>query len=557
MSAKGLPATARRHGLLLAFGGVTALIVLLAALGGVRAYTAVPFWDMWDAMRFYYWLQEGDIGVWWRHHNEHRIILSRGLFWLDFTLFKGVGAFLIVINYVLAALAVLLFVCIGRDRWRQASPLPVADRDREARAILGLLLCAWLFQWMQWENFTWAFQSQFFLAQLVPLAALYAMARSTQARLAAANNDSATDSTRWFVAACLLGVVAAGTMANGIITLPLLAVFALLVREPLIRVTILVALAVLVPLWYFSDFQTPEQHGSLSGALVNQPIELVQYILFYLGNPFYHLIGVGRAAAVSAMLATSVMAIATLSLLAIYVRRGAQNHALGLALVLYIAYIAGTALGTAGGRLVFGVEQALANRYTTPALMAWAALFMLMLPAVQRLFGERRYVALTVSGACLAVLFYAQTQAIHQRYHMQHDRKLAGLALELGVYDARQITTVHPVPDQLLQEAAVASAIDLGMFGVFPWADRREQMGEVFLPTSLPTCLGYLDSVTPIATDPEYYLIEGWLVDRETRRVPELITVVNTASEIAGFALGGWPREDVREAVGRYARISG
>jgi hypothetical protein len=47
---------------------------------------------------------------------------------------------------------------------------------------------------------------------------------------------------------------------------------------------------------------------------------------------------------------------------------------------LFILYIGGTALATAGGRLIFGIEQALTSRYMTPSLMAWAALFVIIMP---------------------------------------------------------------------------------------------------------------------------------------------------------------------------------
>src|SRR5690554_6179984 len=159
--------------LLTGFALITGMSLALAILGGARAYTPVPFWDMWEGtLPFYLDVQSGDKGIWWAQHNEHRIVLSRLLFWVDISVFKGAGLFLTIMNYVLAALAVAVFLKIGRERWRSLDPTPQPSGAWHGW-LLGMLLCVWLFHWMQWENFTWAFQSQFFPAQLVPLCALY------------------------------------------------------------------------------------------------------------------------------------------------------------------------------------------------------------------------------------------------------------------------------------------------------------------------------------------------------------------------------------------------
>lgn len=88
--------------LLTGFVFITAASIALAILGGARAYTPVPFWDMWEGLfNFYLLVQSGDTSVWWAQHNEHRIVLSRLLFWLDIAVFRGAGLFLIIMNYVL------------------------------------------------------------------------------------------------------------------------------------------------------------------------------------------------------------------------------------------------------------------------------------------------------------------------------------------------------------------------------------------------------------------------------------------------------------------------
>src|SRR5687767_513075 len=77
----------------------------LALVGGTRHYSPVPFWDMWDSyLGFFGSTRDGGFGVWWAQHNEHRIVFSKVLFWLDLAVVRrGSTPFLIACNFLLAA----------------------------------------------------------------------------------------------------------------------------------------------------------------------------------------------------------------------------------------------------------------------------------------------------------------------------------------------------------------------------------------------------------------------------------------------------------------------
>ena len=111
----------------------------LAVVGGVRAYSPVPFWDMWNGyLEFFTKVSDGQFSAWWAQHNEHRIILARIFFWLDLTLFGGQGWFLLIVNYALLILVCFIFYII----WKEVEP------DKE-KAWAGYFLMAWLFLWGQ------------------------------------------------------------------------------------------------------------------------------------------------------------------------------------------------------------------------------------------------------------------------------------------------------------------------------------------------------------------------------------------------------------------------
>ena len=191
------------------------LMVLLAIFGGVRKYSPIPFGDMWEGtLNFHIKLMNGNDPVWWIQHNEHRILLSRILFWIDYKFFEGQSIFLITINYVFAGLASLVFIKFSNlvaSQYLQRSDLRV----------IAFFLISMMFFWSQNNNFTWAFQSQFFLAQLLPLSAFLFLALD---KFYAHRLD-------FFITACLLGIFAAGSMANGIIAFPLMLIYSLLIRN--------------------------------------------------------------------------------------------------------------------------------------------------------------------------------------------------------------------------------------------------------------------------------------------------------------------------------------
>lgn len=526
------------------------IFFLLAVAGGMHAYSPVPFWDMWGAtLGFFIAHSDGNTSVWWALHNEHRIVLSRVLFWLDYKLFDGTSAFLIAMNYVfvMSAIAVFYQICLARLK-----PDPQA---RKLALISASLIGAWLFQWMQEENLAWAFQSQFFLAQLLPLCALLALYQSSLTKTVSGNVDT-TRSRTFFMMACVLGVASAGTMANGVIALPLMTLYSLVMRQHWLRSLTLTIVSMATTTLYFSNYNPPPSHGSLTDTLLSQPVDAAHYVLLYLGTPFYMLFGGAETGAIAAVFASIFMGLITTAALVRCIRNP-HAHGLSMALVIYIIFLAGTALGTAGGRLVFGVYQALTFRYTTPALMAWAALFVLCLPWIIEAFRRWRVASLSLLGVTFIAMLSLQLQALEPKHQQIFDRAVAALALELGVKDETQISTTYVMSDGLIGTAEVASAYNLSVFGMYPWRDLRPEIGRRFSGQSDTQCLGHLDSVERIEQDNNYLVIRGWLFDRNTRQSPELIRVVNGDGITAGFALTGQPRPDVADAVNRRAGLSG
>lgn len=70
--------------------------------GAVRWFSPVPYWDMWDGyVAFFLDVSKGDWSQFFAQANEHRIVFSKNLFWLDMRYFGGQSRLLIASNVAL------------------------------------------------------------------------------------------------------------------------------------------------------------------------------------------------------------------------------------------------------------------------------------------------------------------------------------------------------------------------------------------------------------------------------------------------------------------------
>ena len=523
--------------LLMALAGA---IVTLAVVGGMLGFSPVPYWDMWDAhLAFFLHLPETGPGLWWSQHNEHRILLGRLLFYADLQWFDGAVWPLIVANHVLLLGSTTLFLTALRDaQSNQADPL--------LTPALGALLVAWLWSWMQAENLLWALQGKFFLAQLLPALALFLLYRSARAptgRLA-------------FVGACAAGVASLGTMANGMLALPLLTVLALVSRQSSARVVSLAALSVLGLALYLHDFSTVDRHGSLVQALRDNPFGLAHYVLLYLGSPFHYLSGGGSAGHLAAALAGGLLLGLTGWRGVLYLR-GPRRLTIEAALLAYIVYIAATALATGAGRFPLGViEQALSSRYTTPTLMAWAALLLLYVGFLARQSTPMRLGFLAVALLLGASLLKLQLQALNPGDTVFR-RDAAGLALSLQIHDQERIQAVYPDAAVALPLAARARAAGLTVLAEPPFRDAPRAMEAAFPVETTRSCIGYLDHHAPLSTPTDQLYISGWVHAPEAGAPPTMVQILDHNGQPAGVAITGGHRPDVGRAVDPDAVRSG
>ncbi|WP_374555675.1 hypothetical protein [Aquitalea pelogenes] len=515
----------------------TVLMLGLAIAGGVYNYTAIPYWDMWDGtLGFLLKLQRGEYAVWWGQHNEHRIVLSRIIFWFDSVFFGDANIFSELVNYIFVFCSAVFFVFYLR----------VLSRDRQLPKIwlhiFSLLLFSWIFLWSQADNFYQAFQSQFVLAQLLPLVSFYYFAKSVDESRA-----------RYFWYAMVCACLALGSMANGVLALPLLFALSLFFRQPVKNCLIVLLLAVLGVVAYFYDYHSPSSSGASLSLLLTHKEKLLLYVLTYLGSPFYYLfLGVMPIAIFS-----GAVFILLFILVVLRVLKEKQRHPYVLALVFFLIYILLTALVTGAGRLTLGVEQALESRYTTPVLMAWAALALTLGRVVT--WPDWFFPTSLSIGIVLLMLLMLlfQFNALLSANRTTFIRSHAALALAMGVKDNDLALSLFPDPayPRLLLPAVERGGISI--FSREPLVSMRANIGRPAINTATSACIGFVDHVYEMRDEPDYLRFDGWIFSPAVQRVPERISVLNQQGIIVGYAEVGLARDDVKAKYGAAALFSG
>ena len=504
------------------------IYVSTVVIGIFNNYSAVPYWDMWSGyLEFYTKVQSGDWHAWIAQHNEHRIFLSRILFWFDIHFFNGASYFLLICNFaLLSAIAYSFYKFISN----------LFDEKSNTRKWLILIITILSFSWIQNENITWGFQSQFFLAYLVPLVSFYLLAKYIQER-----NDA------YFILSLITGILSVFTMGNGIATLPLLFFLGVILRISKLRqLTILIATLATLYL-YFLDYTSVAGHGSVSETFLQHTKNFFLYIFTYLGGPFSKIFG---SSALYIIQIFGVLFIVSSLYFAVITYRNKENVFI-FALLTFIVYVGVTAFGTAGGRAIFGLNHALTSRYMTPSLMGWSTLLILFIYFYHKNLQILKYIR--VLFFIIPLLFlYQQSEAL--KYHSDSEQRVAAVALELSIKDETLLKTIFPSSDRLMQIVKVPREKNLSIFDDELIRDVSLKIGESIEQLPRENLQGALDEVQNIVN---FTRIRGWLFDKQNQSIPKNAFLVDDKGIIIGYVLTGFKRDDVANLVDKKAKYSG
>ncbi|HEX8208042.1 MAG TPA: hypothetical protein VF587_18400 [Solirubrobacteraceae bacterium] len=346
---------------------VTPLFTLSLIVGhGVNVpitdeWSLVPMFAEWDAGT----LSLGDLV---RQHHEHVPVFPRTA---DLLMAPLTDWDLRVAMYRNFAVALVAFALILRALRRTL--------DGAAFAVAAVVASLLAFSPIQWENWTWGWQLEWFLSNLAALGAFYALAYRVD-----------ESPRRGLALAGAAGVVATFSLGQGLLVWPVGLVILLLRRRPWRAWT---ALGVTVYALYFADWDNPPESGDKTSAF-ELPGRTLEFVLAYVGRPLGNSAATGRAVAVVLVVAFAVAAYAVL-------RRGDEallrRASVWLALGLYVL---GAAVITAIARVPgsSGVE----SRYSVMSSLfaiAVMALAYLVAPWRREVVVAAVAVPLLVAGA--------------------------------------------------------------------------------------------------------------------------------------------------------------
>jgi hypothetical protein len=258
------------------------------------------------------------------------------------------------------------------------------------RASAGAVALSLLFWMYQSQNFTSGFQ--------LPFVVVFAAATGAFMTLAS------TAGPRGTAAAAILGGIAAFTLANGTLVPLLLVSLAVWLRRSRGQVLFLIITAGVVMALFFYRYHVKVQNLPLS----TLSMRAVPYALAYIGWPFATRVdltleqfGNNEALLFPARLFGMFGVAIFVGSAGVLVSRPHLTSPARLALLHIMAFIIATALMTE-----FGRNNANASRYGTPALIFWAAAFLLLWSFTPR---QSRRCALASSVTALATILIIAT----------------------------------------------------------------------------------------------------------------------------------------------------
>ena len=483
----------------------------------VLSWSPTPFWDQWGNLvsgRSLTW--EWLISQW----NEHRILVPRLIFWLDRWLAAETNVVDFSVNVLIqTALSVLLaWLALG-----------TSASGWITRVWAYGLSFAFLFWAVQYENFTWGFQVQFFGVGLAAAATFALVAVGPETGLGAA-------------AAAASAGAAVYTLASGLLVPVLALMLGAWVGRPRRYLLVLLIAAVGWPASYLWGYVTPAANSNPAEVFSNfGPVSF--HILTQLGGPFFKALGDPRGLFVAAIFGGVGILLFLAALVLVFLRPAQPTQK---ALAMFAIYLLGAAFLTASGRVRFGPFQALESRYATPVLAFWLSTFLLLFSAdIYRLRVQLLTVAASVPLALLAAM--TEPRFVAEGLEWSLARKLATPALLAGVADPR-LYDLHPKPEEVvLSERSVLLTSRTSVF-VEEWTRLMgANFGEHFAVDPKARCSGAFLRAQRVDQSISAWSATGTASLEQSSQGLRRIILVNGEDRIIGYGLGGFDPSSVGE----------
>ncbi|MEX3967942.1 hypothetical protein AB4Y42_38060 [Paraburkholderia sp. EG286B] len=497
-------------------------VALVTTAGVVLNYSPVPYWDQWIGNVD--WYMKANQSWWpafWSLHNEHRLLFSRLIFYPDMRWFGGVNVLSFISNVVMCGLMAL-------SLWRAA--IFRSGMTAETKLATAGIILAFCFSWMQRDNFTWAFQNQWFAVGMFAILAFHALA------LSAAGGYS----KRWFAAGIFAALTSAFSMANGSLAWPVFILLMAYYRFPLRYFAAAIVVALVEVFFYFHHADGAMgtlQHGTPGWVLRHDPVGLVRYAVAYLGSPIYHPFHRFKLATLAGLL----VVVGTATGFACACKNRDMKVMPLLATAIFMCV---TALATGIGRLTLGLESVFEPRYATNGLLAWASILLFWAVNLKR--ETMRPLVYGGIGVGLLSVLVVQPAAFTGNPDVLYGRLVAGQAMRDDIFDRQYMQALWfagPNGDAIKPIVLQAQKESISIL-------RPNATGYDTPPDhidSTKTCPGAYDSTKPTET-PGWQRAEGWTYADHGRA--RTVAITDASGKTVGSGVVGGYRPDAAAAVG-------
>lgn len=452
----------------------------------------------------------------WQQHNEHRLVVPRLLFVVDYLAFAGRGLFLLAITAIVQGLhAVLLWrVVVAAVR-----PSPAA-----AYAWLACITLA-MFSSAQMFNFIEPFQVQFVL---VYAAASGALAAAVRACAPAA-------SKAWWGIAVFAATISTLSMANGVLVWPLLVFVAWRRRAGRVVVLTVAAVAFAMIAVYSIGFASPGV-GMRPEDGLRRPWRMLAYTACWVGSPFR--LWDGEPRVLVGGIVGFLLLLWCVTLVLPGLGRGLRTRdgaAARFALVAIAGFLVASALAAASSRSGFHLAQAQNDRYATPCHQLCVVVCALAAATP----GAVRSIGPAVAAALMVCLLWQQRAHVRRYEHRQAEVRRAELAVLCGVRDESSlrvgqiesyVSRIHDAWLPILQEHRWS------VFARLEYEDLGQRVHERFQITEASAVEGDIEAIELVDGTGWAHRVQGSMVDSASGRVPERILLVADDDVIVGLA---------------------
>ncbi len=302
-----------------------------------------PFWDQWSMVPLLQKMYNHTLSFFnlWHQYNEHRIFFPL-VFLMVSAYFTHWNIFFeLIINFCFAVFtATLLALLLKKSFSRQILPI-----------IASVFASLWFFSPIQWENWLWGWQLEWFMCVFGAIAAIFLIMKQSDSINGRKN--------ALFSLAILSGIVSSYSLSSGIVVW-LVGLFELVfLKQSRKYIFTWLGSGLIATFLYYYHYVFPVKGDRLTiSFFVHHIIGFVGFFLTYLGSP------VGLQGSYGAMYIGGLIFIILLPIIYfVWMDRVMLKKYLPWLSLALFSILSGLTITV--GRLFLGISEALASRYTT------------------------------------------------------------------------------------------------------------------------------------------------------------------------------------------------